>query len=312
VSDISTTESGKRGWRARWYLWDGGFLTMGQGSAVVPAHSHHAIQIVVGLGGETAVRQPDAEWQASTGVMVAADVPHQFDPRGSLLAMIFVDPESTEGRWLARSFRSPIVTIPEARLAEVVPALRRLWDEPLDAAETARLIHATVRAICVGPPPPYRLDDRIRKALEVIRQTDTSKISLESVARAVFLSPSRFAHLFSSEVGLPFRRYVLWRRLTRAMLAVGRGSTLSAAAHLCGFADSAHLTRSSVQMFGQPPSVMMQPGEFFEIPAPFELPFIASEVGSGEGDAIRHPVSAIRQEISGPVINSAGETTDNG
>src|SRR5690606_12145665 len=109
-------------------------------------------------------------------------------------------------------------------------------------------------------------------ALEVIRQTDTSKIALETVARAVFLSPSRFAHLFSEEVGFPFRRYLLWRRLTRAMLAVGRGSTLSAAAHQCGFSDSAHLTRASVQMFGQPPSVMMQAGEFYEIPAPFDLP----------------------------------------
>ena len=56
------------------------------------------------------------------------------------------------------------------------------------------------------------------------------------------------------------------------MLAVGRGSTFSAAAHTCGFADSAHLTRAFVQMFGTPPSTLMRLGEFYEIPAPFELP----------------------------------------
>jgi AraC-like DNA-binding protein len=101
------------------------------------------------------------------------------------------------------------------------------------------------------------------------------KVSLDSVARSVFLSPSRFAHLFSEVVGVPLRRYIVWRRLFRAMLVVGRGGTLSMAAHSCGFADAAHLTRATVQMFGFPPSVLMQGGEFYEIPGAFELPAAA-------------------------------------
>jgi AraC-like DNA-binding protein len=143
----------------------------------------------------------------------------------------------------------------------------------VDAPETAALVHSVIRRLCAGPPPPYALDERVVRALELIRRMDTKKISLETVAKAVFLSPSRFAHLFTEQVGLPFRRYVLWRRLTRAMLAVGRGSTLSAAAHACGFADSAHLTRACYQMLGLAPSVLLSPGEYYEIPAPFELPF---------------------------------------
>jgi AraC-like DNA-binding protein len=166
-----------------------------------------------------------------------------------------------------------VTEIGAARLEACVPPLRAVWEEPVDAPEAARLIHAVVRGLCAGPPPLQPLDPRIVRALETIRRMDTARISLDEVARAVFLSPSRFAHLFSEQVGLPFRRYVLWRRLTRAMLAVGRGSTLSAAAHACGFADSAHLTRTCYQMLGQPPSMLMRPGEFYEIPAPFELPF---------------------------------------
>jgi len=245
---------------------------MGRGTGVVPPHSHHAIQIAIGLDGMVGLSGPGGEWLMERGILVSADVPHQFTPAGSLLAMIFVDPESREGHWLRRSAREPVGVLPEGKLQATLPALGALWEEPMDAAETARLIHSVVRALCVGPPPAYALDPRILRALEWIRRMDTSKISLEEAARTVFLSPSRFAHLFSEEVGLPFRRYVLWRRLTRAMLAVGRGNTLSAAAHLCGFSDSAHLTRACVQMFGMPPSVMMAPGEFHEIPAPFELP----------------------------------------
>ena len=85
----------------------------------------------------------------------------------------------------------------------------------------------------------------------------------------VFLSPSRFAHLFKAQVGLPFRRYMLWRKLTRAMIVIGREKTITTAAYATDFADAAHLTRTFQQMVGLPPSVLMK-GEFFEIPQPWE------------------------------------------
>ncbi|HEX8362873.1 MAG TPA: AraC family transcriptional regulator [Longimicrobium sp.] len=263
------------GWRARWYLWDGGFFALGRSFGVVPAHSHHAIQVTIALDGPVGLRGPDGRWHRHTGMAVAADVEHQFDGMGSTYAMLFVDPESREGRWLGRSLAAPVTEFPPAKLDPCVAAVRSVWDDPVDAPETARLVHSVVRTLCAGPPPSRPMDPRIVKALEVIRQMDTVRLSLDDVARTVYLSPSRFAHLFSDEVGLPFRRYLLWRRLTRAMLAVGRGSTLSAAAHASGFSDSAHLTRSCQQMLGSPPSMLMKPGEFYEIPAPFELPFTA-------------------------------------
>jgi AraC family transcriptional regulator len=295
MADIVGAGTLKKGWRARWYLWDEGFLTIGRTPSgpddpsglrpIVPPHSHHAIQVMIGLDGPLGVAEPGGEWSRGEGLMVAADVPHQFDPMGSLITLIFVDPESRIGRWLTRSFRTPVVEIPRANLEPWIPRLRSLWEEPLDLPETAALIHGLVRDLCPGPPPLYRLDERIVRALEIIREADSAKLSLESVARAVYLSPSRFAHLFSEEVGLPFRRFVLWRRLTRAMLIVGRGHTLSAAAHLCGFADSAHLTRACVQMFGQAPSLLMQAGEFYEIPGPLEVTASASNPGGGDDAA---------------------------
>jgi AraC-like DNA-binding protein len=272
-SELANVEAGGERWQGRWYLWDGGFLTMGRASGVVPPHAHHALQITLGLDGPVRLSGPDGGWGAYRGAVVAPDVEHRFDPAGALIALLFVDPESHEGRWLRRSFRAPVAEIPAARLEEAVSVLRGVWEEPVGAPETARLLHAVVRGLCAGPPPPRPLDARIVRALEVIRRMGTGRVSLDDVARAVFLSPSRFAHLFREEVGLPFRRYLLWRRLTCAMLAVGRGRTLSAAAHACGFADAAHLTRSCSQMFGMPPSVLLRAGEFHEIPAPFELPY---------------------------------------
>jgi AraC-like DNA-binding protein len=114
------------------------------------------------------------------------------------------------------------------------------------------------------------LDQRITSVLQTIRSSDDLRISLETSAASVFLSPGRFAHLFKQQVGLPFRRYMLWRKLTRAMLAIGREGSIAGAAQAADFADAAHLTRTFWQMFGTPPSVMMR-GRFFEIKPPFEL-----------------------------------------
>ena len=63
---------------------------------------------------------------------------------------------------------------------------------------------------------------------------------------------------------------MLWRKLTRAMLMIGRQQTISTAAHEADFADAAHLTRTFYQMVGIAPSILMQ-GEFFEINAPFAV-----------------------------------------
>jgi AraC-like DNA-binding protein len=115
------------------------------------------------------------------------------------------------------------------------------------------------------------MDERVVRALQFIRSRDVPKLPLEDVAKSVFLSPSRFAHLFTEEVGLPFRRYMLWRKLSRAMEAFARGSNLSQAAHAAGFSDSAHLTRTWLQMFGITPTIMLGKAIFYEIPAPFEL-----------------------------------------
>ena len=93
-------------------------------------------------------------------------------------------------------------------------------------------------------------------------------MSLDTAAGMAFLSPTRFAHLFKEQVGLPFSRYMLWRKLTRAMVAVASERTIAAAAHAADFADAAHLTRTFYQMVGMAPSALMR-GEFIEIPSPF-------------------------------------------
>ena len=236
---------------------------------MVPLHEHHAIQIVIGIEGEIGIKGKDGEWQSCRGVIVRPDVPHSFNGQGAIGAMLFVDPESAEGSWLRSSISTDITLVPDARLEKCIAELRTFLERPFDSMEIGALIRHCVQSLCFGAPPARRLDPRISLVLKTIRASDDLRMSLESVAGTAFLSPSRFAHLFTQQVGLPFRRYMLWRKLTRAVLSIAQEGSMAAAAQAADFSDAAHLTRTFYQMFGLAPSVMMR-GEFFEIQPPFE------------------------------------------
>jgi AraC family transcriptional regulator len=249
-------------------LWEGGFLLTASAQGIVPAHAHHAIQIVIALDGCIAICGKDAAWQESRGVVVRTDAEHSFDCNGALGVMIFVDPESSEGAWLSASIRHDITMVPDARLNAIVPALRAFAEHPDETHDLAALVRGCVEALRPGLAPTPRLDSRVTTVLNAIRESDDLRMSLDQAADIACLSPTRFGHLFRDQVGLPFSRYMLWRKLTRAMVAVASERTIAAAAHAADFADAAHLTRTFYQMVGMAPSALMQ-GDFIEVASPF-------------------------------------------
>ncbi|UVS80414.1 helix-turn-helix transcriptional regulator [Actinokineospora sp. UTMC 2448] len=101
----------------------------------------------------------------------------------------------------------------------------------------------------VGPVSPV-----LRDALAVVPALLDGPVRLDDVAAAVGISGSRLGHLFSERIGLPFRAYVRWARLRRAIEHARLGGTITEAAHAAGFADGAHLTRVCREMFGLAPS----------------------------------------------------------
>lgn len=91
----------------------------------------------------------------------------------------------------------------------------------------------------------------------VVRRLDDRPQDFPGVAdaaRIAGLSPSWFQALFRRAVGVPFRRYRLWRRMAVVVSATAEGQTLTRAAHEAGFASSAHLSSSFKGMFGLMPS----------------------------------------------------------
>src|SRR3546814_5265798 len=69
--------------------------------------------------------------------------------------------------------------------------------------------------------PRRPLDARIvRAATTIDRLIEAGPVRLADAARESGLSLGRFRHLFAAEIGMPFQRYVLWRRLLIAFEAI--------------------------------------------------------------------------------------------
>jgi AraC-like DNA-binding protein len=100
----------------------------------------------------------------------------------------------------------------------------------------------------------YRI--RESKGSSIMQLRTWMNRSLASASQGIFVSPSRLRHLFVEQTGLAFRTYTLWLRLMRAMQIYSQGNSLTEAAHLAGFADSAHFSRIFRRTFGLPATTL--------------------------------------------------------
>lgn len=232
-------------------VWEGGCLWIGRTLAPFEGdpHAHHALQVSLLLDGEWELSS-DAATSNAKAVLVDADIPHRIDVHGTV-AFLFVDPESRAGRALrARNQGSPTPALLDDPDVEATrQELIALW---ADGASSDRLRDAGRGLLdrLAGATPARLPDPRVARMIEAIGERLDERIDFASASEAVHLSPSRLRHLFAEEVGLPFKSYVLWRRLMRAVDSVGRGETLTSAAHGAGFADSAHFSRTFRRAFG--------------------------------------------------------------
>jgi len=240
------------------YRWDGGCIFIGSAAGVVPVHAHQAIQICTGRGAAIRLRAADEDpWKSYPVGIIASNQPHAMDATDVTLGFVlFVEPETREGRALTELYLKDgfAAVDPSIAAAEVDELLDRFVARRGDAA-VAEAVQNLVRKLTQGVEPLVVSDDRILRAIAWINAHLDQQITLEMVAGEVFLSPGRLRHLFVEQTGMGLRPYVLWRRLAKIWELSMKGISISRAAHEAGFADAAHLTRTSKRMIGLAPSM---------------------------------------------------------
>jgi AraC-like DNA-binding protein len=218
-------------------------------------HAHHAVQLGVAIDDPLQVTIGGMSLTARAA-LIPADVPHSFEVSGRA-AFLWADPHGPRGRRMQHL----ALTYVGRDLARHVGALRQVV---ADRTAGGDLAHRLLTAL--GEDRESSCSQRSRHVDKALAHLDAAiahdaagrrSLSLDETARAAAISASRLTHLFSQQVGIPFRRYVLWLRLLRAVQAIAAGNDLTGAAGAAGFSDSAHLSRAFRGTFGLPPSALL-------------------------------------------------------
>ncbi len=184
--------------------------------------------------------------------------------------MLNANPLSPLGRWCQQRLGGQAVDTGESGL----PSL--LWQaahRPAGPEGQGAAMEKQIRAFLARRPAaeslaePPKLDHRIRDCLQRLHAAKDVPAAAE-MARQLFLSESRFLHLFKQETGLTYRRMVLWFRLAAAFRDYPRFKNLTALAHHCGFVDSTHFARAFKAAFGISPGKLLKNSRFIQAKAP--------------------------------------------
>jgi AraC-like DNA-binding protein len=243
---------------AQYFPWDGGAIFVGT-AGVFPAHAHQAIQVCFLFEGRIRLRPTDEDpWADYDLGLVASQQSHAMDgAKVHYGATLFVEPETREGRALSERYvGGGIANIDRALVNPAVLELRAAALERRGREAIVACARRLVLALTQHSQPSVTSDERIMRAVKYVNDHLSAPLTLQQVAGVAYLSPSRFRHLFAEQTGMGLRQYILWRRFVSVWEHRMNGASLSTAAHAAGFADSAHLTRTSRSMFGIPPSLM--------------------------------------------------------
>ena len=230
-------------------------LEAGDGFGDADVHAHHAIQITLCLSGALSLIGRDGRVEAQT-IAVAPDAPHRIVAHGMLL-FLFVEPESRAGRALcARLFaQGDVVALDAAHLFALAAPLRETFSAGLPTAALLATGQALLETLVPGGEGAAP-DPRLPPILAHLGDHPDDTLVRAAAATGLFLSPSRLRHLFVEQTGLPFKTYMVWLRLVRALQVYAQGQSLTEAAHAAGFADSAHFSRVFRRTFGQPATTL--------------------------------------------------------
>ena len=246
-------------------------MFIGHHDRPLAVHSHQALQLVMASEGDHQVRGGEEEpWRSFWIAAIPSNHPHGLNVTASDYGcVILVEPETREGRAITHRFlQSGIVECGDVNALGIARSMFENWlaGRGADAKSEAKRL---IKALSEGVETPDVTDERIVRATEYINAHLDGALTLDEVAEVACLSPSRFRHLFSEQVGMGLRPYILWRRFVLVWDVLMHGKTLSEAAHAAGFADAAHLSRTSVRNFGFAPSGI-QVGQ--ALPDPSKLP----------------------------------------
>lgn len=215
-------------------------------------HQHPVVQVTVGLDGALTVARGDGRTATSRVLVIASGTRHALRSGGARSALsVYLSPLACAGAVLNTVCRSTGVWAVEGVVAEAIASRVGEPGDVLSRGDVA--VREVLRAGGVDPAGVGPAHPAVHHALHVLSASIPGRTSLTAVARAVAVSPDYLGRLFRRHTGASFAATSRWLRLLTALHHLQGGASITDAAHLAGFADSAHAHRVCLELAGLAP-----------------------------------------------------------
>jgi len=231
------------------YIWNSKILIWGTDFSE-KYHHHYPIQIIISKDNITASLKNGREIKSNV-IIVGSNVEHHCKMKDKTISL-FIDPETNIGKKMSRFISSEkLNSLPDNSLKTIIPSIFDSLEKNMgDFIIIKELFNKILSCYIDNDTEFQELDFRIVKVLNHIQESTYKKISISELASCACLSESRLMHLFKNSIGIPIRRYLLWKRLIDGLFLLQRGEAFSYSAFESGFSDYSHFSRTFKSNFG--------------------------------------------------------------
>jgi AraC-like DNA-binding protein len=213
-------------------------------------HTHHALEFIFGIDRPFDLISDQGKLKQIYGVVINANCPHQFIGQDAKYLFIYLEPELLPINQIINHYDLVSKKVVQLSSLSYLPNVDKVIDFSFFTEVLGIALTHTTKSV---------IDSRIKDVVELIKDSlEHGQISSDTLAKSVFLSTSRFSHLFKEQLGIPVRRYILWCRIREALMELLNGHNFTTSAHAAGFSDSAHFSRTFLEMFGVSPSTVLK------------------------------------------------------
>lgn len=225
----------------------------------VEIHKHSAYQIVLSNDYPFTSTISGELCKNIYGFLIKPHVAHLCTAEQGTLSVLNIEPYSSIGLELARSFASNQDYIIFNSRTEI-DAFFKMGTNHFD-------INTVISAL-LSKVPTIQYDERVTTMVEFIRSNFFERdINPQTFADLVFLSPSRLASLFKEQTGSSLSKYLLWTRLRQAIYVTlsEKDKGLTDIAYDTGFYDLPQLNKYMHEMFGMPPIALKHNSDLIQV-----------------------------------------------
>jgi len=243
-------------------LWDCCVCYVLSPNNIYPGYQLYGYMVVVGID-NTFDSEIEGHWQHGVrGLIVNRRIRNTYRAAGATLLVAVIEPASSWGRKFASVLgKKPCVRIEDVFSNGFDISLLSVGFDSLERNAVIAQIERFFDTFVDQQPEPRNQvpDERIHFTLTFIENNIGETIELATIADLIHLSPERVRHLFTEKVGIPFTKYILWRRLRKVIYAVAtKQMRLNQAVSQSGFTDQAHFNHVFKNIFGISPKCFLQ------------------------------------------------------